>query len=46
MVTFTSIPYVEAARRAKRQDIIVYSALIAAAILIVSLLVHFVAKRC
>jgi kynurenine 3-monooxygenase len=46
MVTFTRIPYAEAARRAKRQDIIVYSALIAAAILIVSLLVHFVAKRC
>jgi kynurenine 3-monooxygenase len=46
MVTFTRIPYAEAARRAQRQDRIVYGSLIAAAILIVSLLVHFAAKRC
>ena len=45
MVTFTRIPYAEAARRAQRQDRIVYSTLIAAVIVIVSLLVHFVAKR-
>ena len=45
MVMFTRIPYAEAARRAQRQDRIVYATLIAAAILIVSLLVHFVAKR-
>src|ERR671918_3140243 len=45
MVTFTRIPYAEAARRAQRQDRIVYGTLIAAMILIVSLLVHFAAKR-
>ena len=45
MVTFTRIPYAEAARRAQRQDRIVYGTLIAAVILIVSLLVHFAAKR-
>jgi kynurenine 3-monooxygenase len=45
MVTFTRIPYAEAARRAQRQDRIVYGTLIAAVILIVSLLVHFGAKR-
>jgi kynurenine 3-monooxygenase len=45
MVTFTRIPYAEAARRAQRQDRIVYGTLIAAVILIVSLLVHFTAKR-
>lgn len=43
MVTFTRIPYAEAARRAQRQDRIVYGTLIAAVILIVSLLVHFIA---
>jgi kynurenine 3-monooxygenase len=46
MVTFTRIPYAEAARRAQRQDRIVYGTLIGAVILIVSLLVHFAAKRC
>jgi kynurenine 3-monooxygenase len=46
MVTFTRIPYAEAARRAQHQDRIVYGTLIAAVILIVSLLVHFAAKRC
>jgi kynurenine 3-monooxygenase len=45
MVTFTRIPYAEAARRAQRQDRIVYGSFIAAVILIVSLLVHFAAKR-
>jgi kynurenine 3-monooxygenase len=45
MVTFTRIPYAEAARRAQRQDRIVYGTLIAAVILIVSLLVRFAAKR-
>ena len=45
MVTFTRIPYAEAARRAQRQDRIIYGTLIAAVILIVSLLVHFAAKR-
>jgi kynurenine 3-monooxygenase len=45
MVTFTRIPYAEAARRAQRQDRIVYGTLIAAVILIVSLLVYFAAKR-
>ena len=45
MVTFTRIPYAEATRHAQRQDRIVYGALIAAVILIVSLLVHFAAKR-
>lgn len=30
MVTFTRIPYAEAARRARRQDRIVYASLIAA----------------
>jgi kynurenine 3-monooxygenase len=45
MVTFTRIPYAQAARRAQRQDRIVYGAFIAAVILIVSLLVHFAAKR-
>ena len=45
MVTFTRIPYAKAARRAQRQDRIVYGTLIAALILIVSLLVHFAAKR-
>jgi kynurenine 3-monooxygenase len=45
MVTFTRIPYAQAARRAQRQDRIIYGTLIAAVILIVSLLVHFAAKR-
>jgi kynurenine 3-monooxygenase len=44
MVTFTRIPYADAARRAQRQDRIVYGTLIAAVILIVSLLVHFIAR--
>jgi kynurenine 3-monooxygenase len=44
MVTFTRIPYAEAARRAQRQDRFVYGTLIAAVIIIVSLLVHFIAR--
>jgi kynurenine 3-monooxygenase len=44
MVTFTRIPYAEAARRAQRQDRTVYGTLIAAVIIIVSLLVHFIAR--
>jgi kynurenine 3-monooxygenase len=44
MVTFTRIPYAEAERRAQRQDRIVYVGLIAAVIIIVSLLVHFIAR--
>ena len=38
MVTFTRIPYVEAAQRARRQDCIVYASLIALLILIVGML--------
>jgi kynurenine 3-monooxygenase len=43
MVTFTRIPYAEAARRAQRQDRIVYGTLIAAVIVITSLLVRLIA---
>ena len=39
MVTFTRIPYAEAASRARRQDRLVYGALTAAAILVVALLI-------
>jgi kynurenine 3-monooxygenase len=38
MVTFTRIPYAEAARRARWQDRVVYTALVAAAILVIALL--------
>jgi kynurenine 3-monooxygenase len=37
MVTFTRIPYAQAARRARRQDCIIYASLIAVAMLIVAL---------
>lgn len=37
MVTFTRIPYAQAARRARRQDRIIYASLIAVAMLIVAL---------
>jgi len=40
MVTFTRIPYAQAATRARRQDCIVYAALISAAILAVILLLR------
>src|SRR5207244_11415258 len=39
MVTFTRIPYAQAAQRARLQDRIVYAALIATVIIIVSLLI-------
>ena len=38
MVTFTRIPYAEAARRARRQDRIVYATLIASAIMLIAAL--------
>ena len=44
MVTFTRIPYAQAAQRARCQDRIVYAGLIAAVIAIVSLLGHFIAR--
>ncbi len=44
MVTFTRIPYAQAARRAKRQDRMLYVTMIAAGIIIVSLLVHLIAR--
>jgi hypothetical protein len=37
MITFTRIPYAEAARRARRQDRIVYACLIGAVMLIIAL---------
>jgi kynurenine 3-monooxygenase len=39
MVTFTRIPYAQAARRARRQDRIIYASLIAVAMLIVALVI-------
>jgi kynurenine 3-monooxygenase len=42
MVTFTRIPYAEAARRARRQDRIVYASLITAVVVIALLAVHFI----
>jgi kynurenine 3-monooxygenase len=44
MVTFTRIPYAQAARRAQRQDRVLYLTLIAAGMIIVSLLVHLIAR--
>jgi kynurenine 3-monooxygenase len=44
MVTFTRIPYAQAAQRARLQDRIVYAGLIAAVIIIVSLLIYFIAR--
>src|SRR5438552_11348874 len=41
MVTFTRIPYAEAARRARLQDRIVYTALIAIAAFLIGILVRF-----
>ena len=41
MVTFTRIPYAEAARRARLQDRIVYASLIAIAVLLIWILVRF-----
>src|SRR6266480_3124642 len=42
MVTFTRIPYVTAAKRARTQDAIVYTALIAIVLIIALLIFHFV----
>ncbi len=42
MVTFTRIPYAEAARRARLQDRIVYASLIAVVLIIALLIFHFV----
>ncbi len=39
LVSFTRIPYAEAARRARRQDTIIYAGLIAGAILVVALVI-------
>src|SRR5467141_3043801 len=44
MVTFTRIPYAQAAQRARLQDRVVYAGLIAAVIIIVSLLIYFIAR--
>jgi len=41
MVTFTRIPYAEAARRARLQDRIVYGSLIAIAAFLIGILVRF-----
>src|SRR5436309_2685625 len=43
MVTFTRIPYAEAARRARRQDSIIYTGLTLISAIIVALLIHFIA---
>src|SRR5213078_1207704 len=43
MVTFTRMPYAEAAQRARRQDSIIYTGLTLASIIIVALLIHFIA---
>ena len=43
MVTFARIPYAEAARRARRQDVIVYGSLIALSILLIALLLRLIA---
>jgi hypothetical protein len=40
MVTFTRLPYSEAARRARRQDRIVYAAMVAALALILFFVLH------
>src|SRR3989440_1535727 len=42
MVTFTRIPYAEAARRAQMQDRLIYMALIAIVLIIALLIFHFV----
>src|SRR5438874_1381332 len=44
MVTFTRIPYAEAAQRARRQDSIIYTGLTLVSIIIVALLIHFIAR--
>jgi kynurenine 3-monooxygenase len=42
MVTFTRIPYAEAARRARRQDFLVYASMCSAAALLLIALVFFI----
>src|SRR3989440_948925 len=42
MVTFTRIPYAQAAQRARRQDSIIYTGLTLVSIIIVALLIHFI----
>ena len=44
MVTFTRMPYAQAAQRARRQNGVVYAGLIAAGVISVSLLFHFIAR--
>ena len=44
MVTFTRIPYREAARRARIQDRLVYTSLIAISALVIALALRFVAR--
>src|SRR5438046_2593735 len=44
MVTFTRIPYAKAARRARRQDRIVYGALVCVVLLIVALLFRWIPR--
>jgi kynurenine 3-monooxygenase len=44
MITFTRIPYAEAARRARHQDCIVYAGLVAAFLLLSILLLRFIAR--
>src|SRR5256886_12204847 len=41
MVTFTRIPYAEAARRARRQDLIVYASLVIVTVLLIAILVFW-----
>src|SRR5438046_2770043 len=43
MVTFTRIPYAQAAQRARRQDSIIYTGLTLVSVIIVALLIHFIA---
>src|SRR6266513_1209363 len=43
MVTFTRIPYAQAAQRARRQDSIIYTGLTLVSAIIVALLIHFIA---
>jgi kynurenine 3-monooxygenase len=44
MITFTRIPYAEAARRARYQDCIVYASLVVAFLLLSILLLRFIAR--
>jgi kynurenine 3-monooxygenase len=44
MISFTRIPYAEAARRARRQDRIVYGSLVAIMLAIALLAFRFIAR--